>query len=175
MEGVFQQLWTALDRVLPLLDEPWRRIIGVGVPAAFVLVAFFMLFRLAFRPVPKTAPLPLRDTIADRVSKISHFMRHDLPSRLDSPKVARDTQVITKELLQELTELRKLNFRMTKSQAERSEAFIQIVVSGVNELIVAIKKQAESTTPDVSQVNATLKTVTDRVDRSGQALVNLFD
>jgi hypothetical protein len=102
-------------------------------------------------------------------------MRHDLPSRLDSPKVARDTQVITKELLQELTELRKLNFRMTKSQAERSEAFIQIVVSGVNELIVAIKKQAESTTPDVSQVNATLKTVTDRVDRSGQALVNLFD
>jgi hypothetical protein len=174
MESVFQQLWAALDRILPFLGEPWRQIVGMGVPTAFLLVALYLLARLALRPLPKTAPHPVHHTVSARVSAISSFLRHTLPSRLDSRMAARGTQAITRELLLEIDELRRLKFQMTADQANRLEAFIHLVEDGVNDLFDAIKEQAAAPSPDISKVNAELTTVTDRVDQSGRALVKLF-
>jgi hypothetical protein len=108
------------------------------------------------------------------VGRVSQFIRHTLPERLCSPMAIQGTQKITLELTQDFQDLRKLKFHMTEEQGQRAESYIQRVVVGVNQLFAAIKAEAESTSPDMRRVNATLEYVAQSVDDEGRELRTLF-
>lgn len=113
--------------------------------------------------------------IRDLVGRISTFMRHTLPSRLDSPMARQGTPAITRELLQEIQYLRELYFRMTASQSQQAEAFIQEVVGAVNDIVATIKSEAGKPSPDMRRVNETHESVVSRLDQYGKELCKHFD